>query len=107
MLLVDSGAELEDFDEEGVSIFDNAITYNNLTLFKKIVEQGINVSNTKRKSRFTPLMGAVCYSRVEMVEILLKEGADKDRVDEKGFSAFTFAKKMNNTNILKMLEEEV
>lgn len=105
MQLVENGAKLDDFDEEGVSIFDNAITYNNFTLFTYMVENGIDVNNTKRKSRFTPLMGAVCYSRVEMVKLLLKYGADKNRTDEKGLSVFDFARKMNKSTILKMLEE--
>ncbi|MEA3521371.1 MAG: ankyrin repeat domain-containing protein [Campylobacterota bacterium] len=103
-LIVNSGADLNEFDEEGVSIFDNTITYNNAPLFYKLLEDGVDVNMTQRKSRFTPLMAAVCYGRSEMVKALLKHGAKKEMADFKGFKASDFARKMNKKSMLSLLE---
>jgi ankyrin repeat protein len=49
-------------------------------------------------------MAASCYGRVEIVKILLEEGANKDAVDIKGFSATDFARKMNKKSVLELLD---
>jgi len=103
-LLLNSGADVDEIDEEGVSIFDYTIAYNNIILFRKLVEDGVDINQTRRKSRFTPLMAAVCYSRLEMTRTLLDNGADKNAQDFKGFKAFDFARKMKKTGMLELLE---
>lgn len=104
MFLVDNGADINDFDEEGVTIFDMAVTYGNIDFVRYMIEQGIEVDNTKRRSRFTPLMAAVCYGRNEIVKLLLEHGANKNAVDSKGISVIDFARKTNKKSILAMLE---
>jgi len=106
-LLISSGADVRDTDNEGVSIFDMAITYDNLKLVKRFVEEGIyDVNETRRGSGLTPLMCATCYGRVEVVKYLLAKGADKGAREEKGLTARDFARKMNKKTILKLLQEE-
>lgn len=104
MLLIDNGADIFDFDDEGVSIFDMAIAYNNIELVEYIIGQGIDVNRTNRRSNFTPLMAAACYGRLEIVQILLDRGANQDTIDTKGFSAIDFARKMNKKSVLKLLD---
>jgi len=104
LLLIESGADIFDFDDEGVSIFDMAIAYNNIELFSYIIEQGVDVNATKRRSGFTPLMAAACYGRIEIAQELLSKGASIDSVDSKGFSAIDFARKMNKKSILKLFD---
>ena len=104
-LLIQSGADLRDVDNEGVSIFDMAITYDNLELIKKLVEEGIyDVNETRRGSGLTPLMCATCYGRVEVVKYLLEKGADVRAREEKGLTAKDFARKMNKKTILALLQ---
>ncbi len=103
-LLITAGADMDEIDEEGVSIFDYTITYNNIILFHKFIADGVDINQTRRKSRFTPLMAAVCYSRLEMVQTLIAYGADKNAQDFKGFKAFDFARKMKKTGMLELLE---
>lgn len=103
MLLIASGADIFDFDDEGVSIFDMAITYDNIQMVNYLIDQGKDVNETTRKSGFTALMGAACYGRVEIVKILLEKGADQNARDSKGFSAIDFARKMNKKSILALL----
>ena len=106
-LLIQSGADVRDTDNEGVSIFDMAITYDNLALVQRLVEEGVyDVNETRRKSGFTPLMCATCYGRVEVAKYLLEKGADRNAVESKGLSAADFARKMNKKTILKLLKNE-
>ena len=104
MLLIESGADIFDFDDEGVSIFDMAITYDNIHMVSYLIEQGIDVNKTTRKSGFTALMAAACYGRVEIVKILLEKGADQYAKDSKGFTAIDFARKMNKKSVLELLD---
>jgi len=48
-------------------------------------------------------MAAAAYGRLEIAKILLNHGADKNAVEEKGFSAIDFARKMNKKSILDAL----
>lgn len=104
-LLIEHGADLYDFDNEGVSIFDYAITYNYFTLVRHMIEEGIDINITQRRSGFTPLMCAVCYGRKEITALLLERGADRNAVDTKGFSAVDFARKMRKKGMLELLDE--
>ncbi|MBU0632430.1 ankyrin repeat domain-containing protein [bacterium] len=105
-LLLQNGADLDDFNEDGVSILDYAIMYNKVDLVKKIIASGVNVNQTRRPSRFTPLMGAVCYGRGKIVKILLENGADTSAVDNKGLSALGFAKKTHKKSMIELLEAD-
>lgn len=104
MLLIDSGADIFDIDDEGVSIFDMAITYDNIEMVEYLLSKGIDVNKTDRRSGFTSLMAAACYGRVSIAKILLKNGADQYVTDSKGFSAIDFARKMNKKSVLELLD---
>jgi uncharacterized protein len=104
MLLIDNDADIFDFDEEGVSIFDMAITYNNIDMVNYLIQKGIDVNSTKRRSGFTPLMAAVSYGRGDIVKILLDNGVNQEASDSKGFRAVDFARKMNKKSILELLD---
>ena len=104
MLLVENGADIFDFDEEGVSIFDMAITYDNIEMVDFLIEKGIDINKTMRRSGFTALMAAACYGRVEIVEKLTEQGVDQNAIDTKGFTAMDFARKMNKKSVLDVLK---
>ncbi len=103
-LLVDKGADLDDFNEDGVSILDYAIMYNKIELTQKILDFGIDVNFTRRGSKFTPLMGAICYGRKEIAVMLLQRGAQKNSTDSKGLDALGFAKKTHKKSMIELLE---
>lgn len=103
MLLVDNGADILDIDDEGVSVFDIAITYNNIEMVNYLISKEVDINKTSRKSGFTSLMAAACYGRVEIAKILLKNNADQQATDIKGFRAVDFARKMNKKSILELL----
>jgi uncharacterized protein len=103
-LLLEHGAELDDFDEEGVSIFDFAVMYNNARIVDMLLAQGFDVNHTRRRSGFTPLMGAVCYGRKEIVAKILEAGADTAIRDTHGLTAADYARKTHKQKIREMLE---
>jgi ankyrin repeat protein len=103
-LLIEQGADILHCDNEGVSVFDVAVTYNNIPLIERLIHEGFDVNSSTRKSGFTPLMGAVCYGRVEVIKKLLELGADVYAQDGKGFGAIDFARKMHKKSILALLQ---
>lgn len=104
LLLIESGADIFDFDEQGVSVLDMAITYNSIEIVEYLIEHGVDINKTQRRSGFTPLMAAACYGRTEIVKILIQNGVVQDAVDLKGFSALDFARKMNKKSVLHLLK---
>jgi uncharacterized protein len=102
-LLIEEGADLFDADEEGVSVFDVAITYNNPEMVKRIIDAGVDVNETRRHSGFTPLMAAVCYNRKSIVTLLLECGADKTLTDKMGLTGADYARKTHRKQMLELL----
>lgn len=105
-LLIENGADVNHADNEGVSVFDVAVTYNNLTLIEQLIKNGFDVNHPTRQSGFTPLMGAVCYGRTEVIKKLLELGVDVHARDAYGFNAIDFARKMHKKSILDLLQGE-
>lgn len=103
-LLIGSGADLNHADNEGVSVFDVAVTYNRLSIVSRLIDQGFDVNHATRNSGFTPLMGAVCYGRTEIIQKLLEKGVDVTATDRHGLSAIDFARKMHKKSIIALLE---
>lgn len=103
-LLIEKGADLFAIDHEGVSVFDVAVTYNHLPLIERLINEGFDVNHATRKSGFTPLMGAVCYGRVDVIKKLLDLRVDVQSRDAYGLSAIDFARKMHKKTILALLE---
>ncbi|MGA9046897.1 ankyrin repeat domain-containing protein [Sulfuricurvum sp.] len=103
-LLIENGADIHHVDDEGVSVFDVAVTYNNLPLIEKLINDGFDVNRATRRSGFTPLMGAVCYGRVDVIKKLLDMGVNIQSRDAYGLSAIDFARKMHKKSILALLE---
>jgi len=104
MLLVESGADIFDFDDEGVSVFDMAITYDNVEMVNFLLSKGLDINATSRRSGFTSLMAAACYGRIEIAKILIEQGANQKLKDSKGFTAADFARKMHKKSILELLD---
>lgn len=104
-LLIEHNADIFHIDNEGVSVFDIAVTYNHIGLIELLIQKGFDIHHPTRKSGFTPLMGAVCYGRVDVIKKLLELGVDVTSRDSYGLSAIDFARKMHKKSILALLEE--
>jgi ankyrin repeat protein len=102
--LIQSGADIFATDHEGVSVFDMAITYNNIKMVKYLLDKGVDVNTTHRKSGFTSLMCASCYGRLEIAKLLLENGAKVKTADFSGLNAVDYSRKMNKKSIYSLLQ---
>jgi uncharacterized protein len=78
-----------------------AIIKGDVEAVKKFVTYGVNVNETS--NGLTPLMLAARYNNVEIVKVLLANGADKKYKDEKGNDAMKYAEMSKAADVLEVL----
>lgn len=103
--LVENGADITAVDKEGVGIIDVAIKFKRYDIVQFCIDSGIDPNTTKRNSGLTPLMLASCFNDIDMIKLLLKNGAKTDGKDKYGMSAIEYAVKMGQKSAAKFLEE--
>lgn len=75
-------------------------------VFELLLSAGADV-NAASNMKMTPLMAAVSLDREEIVEELLKRGADASAVDVRGISILDVANRRKNDNVIKMIENAI
>ncbi|KLL02735.1 MAG: tankyrase-2 [Mycoplasmataceae bacterium RV_VA103A] len=81
-----------------------AIKSNDVEKAKKIIDKGkVNFDETYGEDEFAPLHLAVVYNNSEIIDKLLKNGADPDVKDSEGNTPLHFAAEQNNLELLKLL----
>jgi len=104
-LMIESGADIEQVDPQGVSLLDEAIVSGSLELVRYLVEEkGMDVNRTQRQSGFTPLMQAAAYGYTDIVDFLLEKGADIHARDSSNLNVIEYTKKLQRKNMQKHLE---
>ncbi len=83
--------------------FCMAIIKGDLDAVKKMIELGNDVN--EKSHGMTPLMYAARHNRIEIIKLLVKEGANVKTRDSKGFNAMKFAKLSNAKEAIALLEE--
>ncbi len=104
-MLIDAGMKLDYYTKEGLGAVDVAIKYRRSDIVKLCKEKGIDIVGTKRKSGMTPLMLAASFSDYDMVDFLLKEGANLQVRDRYGMRAIDYAAKMGQKRMKEYLEK--
>ena len=102
--LVEKGAKLDARDSNGRTAlmyassgpFEEAVAY--------LLEQGAAVNAQGTLEGFTALMTAASEGLLEVVRLLLANGADPSVVDEDGDTAASFARQNGHTEVLALLE---
>lgn len=79
-----------------------AIIKGDLDAVKKFIEYGVDVNETS--NGMTPLMFAARFNRVDIIEVLLKNGADKKTKDEKGYTALKYAEQSKANDAIQALK---
>lgn len=79
-----------------------AISKGDIELTKKFVEYGADVN--EQSNGITPLMYAARYNKVEIIKILLKNGANLKTKDSQGFNALDYAKLSNAYEAITYLQ---
>ncbi len=81
----------------------SAIVKGDIEAVKKFIQYGSDVNETS--NGMTALMLAARYNQVEIVKLLLKNGAEKEVKDEKGFTALKYAELSNAVGSVALLKE--
>jgi ankyrin repeat protein len=80
-----------------------AIVKGDLETVKKFIEYGTDVNQTS--NGMTPLMFAARYNKVEILKILITNGAKVDTKDSRGFTALKYAMISNAADAASYLEK--
>lgn len=103
--LAQNGADVFAVDKEGVGTIDIAIKFKRYDIVQFCIDSGIDPNVTKRKSGILPIILASCFNDIDMIKLLLKNGAKLDGKDKSGMSAAEYAAKMGQKSVAKFLEE--
>lgn len=98
-----AGAKIEMTTYEGVTPLNNAILKGDIEVVKKFIEYGTDVN--EKSNGMSPLMIAARYNRVEIIKILLANGANLNLKDEKGFTALKHAELSNAKEAVQILKQ--
>jgi uncharacterized protein len=88
---------------EGVTPLNNAIIRGDIESVKKFIAYGADVN--QKSNGLSPLMLAARYNKVEIIKILLSNGANLKMKDEKGFTALKHAELSNATDAVQLLKK--
>jgi len=81
-----------------------AVIKGDLETVKKMIEFGSDINEAS--NGMTPLMFAARYNNVEVIELLLANGADPKVKNEKGFTALKYAQLSNATEAIALLQQK-
>ncbi|MEO7978088.1 ankyrin repeat domain-containing protein [Flavobacterium sp.] len=80
-----------------------AISKGDIQIVLKFIEYGADVN--ERTEDMTPLMTAARYNKVEIIKILLAQGARPGDKNEKGFTALKYAELSHATEAVAILKD--
>ncbi len=100
--LINKGASVDAKDTNGVTALHIA---SGLTpeMFRMVIERSADVDAQMSPDGITPLMFATLVKNPEIVEMLLKHGANTEIKDNNGETALIYAIKQNSEEIIEML----
>ena len=103
--LIESGydvnsAEKGDF---GSSLLHNAIRYEQMDIFKYLLEKGANIDVIDAVG-WTPLMEAIIDDKTEFGKILVEKGCDQSIANKRGVNAKMMAMKFGKQAFLEFLD---
>jgi ankyrin repeat protein len=80
-----------------------AVSKGDLEVVKKFIAYGANVN--EQSEDMTPLMIAARYNKVEIIKVLLENGARPEDKNEQGFTALKYAQLSNATEAIAILKD--
>jgi len=86
-----------------VSTFCKLITTGNYDAVKSMIKAGVDID--KKSIGMTPLMYAARYNRVNIVKLLIANGADLKEKSNKGYTALKYAKISKADDTYKIIED--
>ena len=95
-----NSAEKGDF---GSSLLHNAIRYEQMDIFKYLLEKGANIDFIDAVG-WTPLMEAIIDDKTEFGKILVAKGCDQNIANKRGVNAKMMAMKFGKQAFLEFLD---
>ena len=105
-VLLKAGCEVDRRDAEGKTPLMHASSGDFADAAQTLLDADAGIDLVDSGEGFTALMTAAALGEKEVVELLLKRGANKDLVDIDGESAKDFAASRGHDEIVKLLEEQ-
>ena len=90
-------------NELGDNALHCVIVWDDVTAARVLIESGINLNQRGEDGR-TPLVQAIDFGNLEMIELLLKSGADPS-IRPDGEPPFTYAKLMGREDICQLISK--
>jgi ankyrin repeat protein len=81
-----------------------AVSKGDLAFVKKLLEYGADVNEISED--LSPLMIAARYNKVDILNVLLANGANPNAKNEKGFTALKYAQLSNATEAIAILKDK-
>jgi len=103
-LLLEYGLDIHQLDSDKISALDTAIKFKRKDIVQLCIDRGMDVNTTQRKSGMLPIVLASCFNDIEMIELLLENGADINATDASGISAKDYAKKLGQKRVVEFLD---
>lgn len=85
-----------------VNTFCKAVIQGDIAMVKKMIAMGEDVN--QKSLGMTPLMFAARYNKVEVLSLLIQNGADIKAVSNQGFTAKRYAELSNAKEALQIIE---
>ena len=107
--LIDKGADINALDKHGQTALMNAARQGDASLAKELADQGADLDHTA-KYNLTALMLAVINDHKEIVNILVKAGANTELKGSEGsfeYSPLEYAIKHGNDEIASILQRKI
>lgn len=102
-LLTDFGANMNDGSMPDDSAFTAAVLEGNRENVEKLIKAGADVNEGTGDSKITPLMVTVQNGNMEMMQLLMENGADPNLQTAEGITALIHAASSGEANVVKSL----
>ena len=106
-ILLDKKMEVDALDKEGKSALIHASSGPFADTVSLLIDRGAKVNLTDQTEKFTALMMAAAVGELEVVKILIANGADATMVDIDGDGAMQFAMQKRHQAVVKYLAEKM
>ncbi|MFI8606001.1 ankyrin repeat domain-containing protein [Cellulophaga baltica] len=100
----DESAKVETTSIKNVAPLSIAVAQSDLNTVRKFIEFGADIEVKTEVNGMTPLMYAARFNNVDMIKLLLDNGADKEAVSKMGFKASKYAELSGATAALALLK---
>lgn len=101
--LVAQGIDINELDKVGFNALHYAVKRQNTQMIEFLIKKGINVNAASLRNHTTPLLLAVFKCNKDIVELLLKHGADVNIVNKNSRSPLYIACMTGNKDIVELL----